>query len=118
MKSKYVYKEPDGKKYTVSIRKWNKVFSKGGVWPLVRAEVFVREDEAECQYVVSAIGKIVVLLGLPIFYLIGTFSAGFREAHEGILDILFNKSRGAFSSDLCKKGGRDWEKLMEIIGKG
>jgi hypothetical protein len=117
MKSKYVYKEPAGEKHIISIRKWNKVFVNGGTWPFVRVEVFVRDTEADCHYVVSPIGKLIVLLGAPVFYLIGTFSAGFSEAHEDIKRILFNKSKGAFSSDRCWKGSKDWEKLMKLIGK-
>jgi hypothetical protein len=117
MKSSYVYKEPAGEKHIVSIRKWNKVFASRGAWPFVRVEVFFRDNEADCHYVVSPVCKAIILFGAPLFYLIGTVCVGFREAHEDIKDILFNKSRGAFSSDRCRKGGKDWEKLMKLIGR-
>jgi|SRR5690554_7148843 len=117
MKSEYVYKEPAGEKHVISIRKWNKIFANRGIWPFVRVEVFVRDTEADCHYVVSPIGKLPILLGAPLFYLIGTFCVGFSEAHDDMKDILFNKSRGAFLSDRFRKGGNNWEKLMKLIGR-
>lgn len=58
----YKYEEPDGKKYTVSVKEWNKVFAERGKWPLIKVEVYVQDDKAISHYVVSNTGKVIILL--------------------------------------------------------
>lgn len=112
----YKYEQPAGKKYTVSIKEWNKVFAERGKWPLVKVEVYVQDNQAISHYVVSNTGKAIVLLLSPLLYIGGTISQGFPEAHKAFKDVMFNKSRGAFSSDVSyKKNKESWEKLMKLI---
>jgi hypothetical protein len=117
MKSDYVYKEPVGEKHIVSIREWNKTFAKRGRWPFVRVEVFLRDDEADCHYVVSLVGKAVIIIVAPLFYMIGTFIEGFNGAHKSVVRVLRDKHLGAFTSDRVYAGTKDWEKLMKLIGR-
>ena len=116
--TKYVYKQPKGKKYIISVRKWNKSFAKRGRWPFIRVEAYVSENEAKVQYLVSPIGKLTIILLLPIFILIGMIDSGLKETLTVIYIQLFQKRTGSFSSDMVfKREEKSWSKLMKLIGE-
>lgn len=116
--TKYVYKQPKGKKYIISVRKWNKSFANSGEWPFIRVEAYVSENEAEVQYLVSPIGKLTIILFLPLFLLIGVIDSGMKEVITGVYRELFQKRTGSFSSDMVyKREEKSWSKLMKLIGE-
>lgn len=115
---KYKYKEPKGKRHVVSMRKWNKTFARRGRWPFVVAHVYIDQDYATAQFLPSVIGKLTILALSPLIYMIGGFVYGIKDAHGGVADTLFCKSRGAFSSDIIYKSkGDGWDRLMRIVGQ-
>lgn len=116
--TKYVYKQPKGKKYIISVRKWNKSFANRGRWPFIRVEAYVSVDEAKVQYLVSPIGKLTIILLLPLLILIGVIDSGMKEVITGVYRELFQKRTGSFSSDMVYRGQEEsWSKLMKLIGK-
>ena len=116
--TKYVYKQPKGKKYIISIRKWNKSFAKRGRWPFVRVEAYVSENVAEVQYLVSPIGKLTIILLLPIFILIGMIDSGLKKTLTVVYRQLFKKRTGSFSYDMVYRWQEEsWSKLMKLIGE-
>ncbi len=116
--TKYVYKQPKGKKYIISVRKWNKSFAKRGRWPFIRVEAYVSENEAKVQYLVSPIGKLTIILLLPIILPIGMIDSGLKGELTGVYRELFQKRTGSFSSDMVyKRDDESWSKLMKLIGE-
>ena len=124
MSKPYVYKRPAGKHYRVSIKNWNKVFSKRGLWPFIVANVYVNGDTAIIHYNISIIGNIFLIMFSPLIYIINIFVYGFREANTGFMDEIFDKKRGKFGIDAVYKysdnthrtltGG--WLKLRMLVG--
>lgn len=115
----YVYKRPDGKLHKVSIKKWNQTFARRGRWPFVVAEVYLQEDSATIHYCVSIWGKLLFWALSPLYYVIVPFIVGFSEAHRGFKSTVFDKHRGAFSSDFIRRESSNdgWERLMRLIGE-
>jgi len=113
----YTYKQPEGDKYKVSMRDWNKIFEKRGSWPLMGAEVYVNSKRAIIQYVPTITGKVAFALCLPVLYLYGIFHQGVPETNSDVKDVFFCKSRGSFSSDRVWKGssGDGWQRLNKLI---
>lgn len=113
----YKYKRPNGALHKVSICKWNKTFTNRGRWPFIVAEVYLEEDSATVQYVISGVGKATVILLAPILYVWYTMLEGFPRTNEGIKQVLFQKKYGAFSIDRVYKSANNesWDKLMEVI---
>ena len=118
MKSKYTYKQPSQDRYVVSIRKWNNTFAYRGRWPLIQAEVYLLESGgAIIHYTISPIGKVLFTLILPIVFIVGVCVGGIPDTVSAIKDVYWDKQRGAFGTDGVSKSGRDYEKLMKLIGR-
>ena len=116
--TEYVYKQPKGKKYIISVRKWNKSFAKRGRWPFIRVEAYVSENEAKVQYLVSPIGKFTIILLIPLLILIGMIEVGLKETLTVVYRQLFQKRTGSFSSDMVYRWQEEsWSKLMKLIGE-
>ena len=114
--SNYVYVKPKGVLHKVSIRKWNKQFSKRGLWPFVVAEVYLQEDCAEVQFVNSLLGKMVLIALLPLLFIYSVFLVGVKETLHDLKRLIFLKKYGAFSSDMVyRKHTESWDKLMELL---
>lgn len=114
--SNYVYVKPEGVLHKVSIRKWNKQFSKRGMWPLAVAEVYLQADCAEVHYVTSKIGVVTMLILFPLLLIIGTLQCGIKETLHDLKRALFQKKCGAFGSDMVyRKHKESWDKLMELL---
>lgn len=115
--SDYKYKRPNGTLHKVSICKWNKTFTNRGRWPFIVAEVYLEEDSATVQFVVSKTGKAIVILLAPILYVWLTMLVGFPRTNEGIKQVLFQKKYGAFSIDRVYKSANNesWDKLMGLL---
>lgn len=113
----YKYKRPEGVLHKVSIRRWNKTSTNRGRWPFIVAEVYLEEDSATVQYVISGVGKATVILLAPILYVWFTILEGFPETNEGIKQVLFQKKYGAFSIDRVYKNvnNESWDKLMGLL---
>jgi len=115
----YEYKRPKGKLHRVSIREWDKAFSKRGRWPFVVAEVYLEDDSATVQYVATTTGKVTLILLLPLIMLYCCVECGIKEGWDEYKKSLFDKKYGRFSSDRLYKNrkGSDWDKLMDLIGE-
>lgn len=114
--SNYVYVKPKGVLHKVSIRKWNKQFSKRGLWPFVVAEVYLQSDCAKVHYVNSKIGFVTVLMLSPLLLIIGTLQCGIKETLYELKRALFQKKCGAFGSDMVyRRQEKSWNKLMELL---
>lgn len=114
--SNYVYVKPKGVLHKVSIRKWNKQFSKRGMWPFVVAEVYLQADCAEVHYVNSKIGFVTMLALSPLLLIIGTLLCGIKETLYDLKRALFQKKHGAFGSDMVYRGHKEsWDKLMVLL---
>jgi len=115
----YEYKRPEGDKYKVSIREWNKVFPKRGTWPFVSVTVYVSGlTEATIEFTTSKTTKSLLVVLAPIFYLYGILVCGLSQAHKEYLDALFDRRRGAFSSDMAyNRDTESWRKLMKLINR-
>lgn len=116
--NKYVYTRPAGEKHIISIREWNKSFSKRGRWPFIGAEVYVSESDATVQYLVSPIGKATLLALSPLILLAGCVNVGLKETTLTLYGELFQKRTGSFSSDMVYRSHPEsWNKLMKLVGK-
>lgn len=111
----YQYKRPDGELHKVSLRKWHKVFSRRGRWPLVVAYVYVGADKAVIHYKLGIIGRMAALILAPVFYLFGLFAEGHRESVREIKRLVFQEKLGAFSVDIVHNGTSGWDRLMEFL---
>ena len=111
----YQYKRPDGELHKVSLRKWHKVFARGGRWPFVVAYVYVTEDRAIIHFKTSVIGKIALVLLLPMIYPVGVFLGGHKEVAEEIKRTLFQNKYGSFGVDHAYRDTESWDKLMWLI---
>ena len=109
---------PSQDRYVVSIRKWNKTFACRGRWPFVQAEVYLLESGgAIVHHTISPIGKVLFTLILPAVFIVGTCVGGIPDTVSAIKDVYWDKQRGAFGTDGVSKSGRDYEKLMKLIGR-
>lgn len=114
--SNYVYVKPDGVLHKVSMRKWNKQFSKRGRYPFVVAEVYLQDGCAEVHYVASKIGIVTILVLSPLLLIIGTLQCGIKETLYDLKTALLQKKYGAFSSDtVYREHNESWDKLMELL---
>ena len=114
--SSYVYVKPEGVLHKVSIRKWNKQFSKRGRWPFVVVEVYLQEDCAVVHYVTSKIGRTTMWTLSPLLLVIGTLQCGVKETLHDLKRALFQKKSGAFRSDMVYRfQEQSWDKLMELL---
>ena len=108
----YQYKRPDGELHKVSLRKWHKVFARRGRWPFVVAYVYINHLGAVIHFKTSVIGKIALVLLLPVLYLVGVFLGGHKEVAEEIKRTLFQNKYGAFGVDHAYHDTESWDKLM------
>lgn len=114
--SDYVYVKPEGVLHKVSIRKWNKQFSKRGRYPFVVAEVYLQDDCAVVHYVKSKIGIFTMLMLSPLLLIIGTLQCGIKETLHDLKRALFQKKCGAFGSDMVYSEHKEsWDKLMGLL---
>lgn len=114
----YKYEAPEGEKYRVSIRKWNKVFPKRGTWPFTSVTVYVNGGVARIEFTASIVTKILLIVLAPIFFAYAIFICGAKQAYKEYFDILLDKSRGKFISDAAyRKHTESWRKIMKLIDR-
>lgn len=116
--SSFKYKRPEGVRHKVSMKDYNAKYCNRGRKYLTFVEVFVTEDMATLHFRPTILGKIVLLLIMPILYVLLTLKYGYTEANTAYKDVIFDKSRGSFSVDVrYRKHPEDWEWLMSKIKK-
>jgi hypothetical protein len=111
----YTYKQPDGKKYVISQRIWNKQFGRRGRWPFTHVELYVADDVIISHYTKTILGKLFMILLTPIILLTSGINSG--TIHE-IKKEIFDKKYGRFGSDRTYKNKRQsssWDKIQELI---
>ena len=116
---KYKYKRPAGDLYIVSQRDWNKTFAKRGRWPFTHVEVYISPEDrfAYCQYTFNWLGKLLLIVGYPVFFLYGMWVQGSEETYQDLKRSIWQKKYGSFSSDAVYRNTDGWNKLMDLIGK-
>jgi hypothetical protein len=114
----YEYKRPEGELYKVPHKQWCKTFGNRRGSYFATSEVYLQEDSAVVHHVVNWKGKLLVILGYPIFFLLGILEQGVKETHRDIKRTLNCKKYGAFSTDVVYKEQPSWVKIKKLIGEG
>lgn len=114
----YKYEVPEGRKVIIPRSHWNKYFANEG-WILVtHTEAYITENRVIFHHLISPLGKLVILLTLPLVLMYGVLQVGVRETADTILDVFLQKKRGKFISDVWWNDSCDattWNKTMEMI---
>lgn len=113
----YEYKRPEGKLYRVPHKQWCKTFGNRKGSYFATSEVYLQEGSAVVHHVVNWKGKLLIILGYPIFFLFGILEQGAKETHRDIKRTLNCKKYGAFSTDAAYKEQPSWAKLKKLIGE-
>lgn len=114
--SNYFYRKPEGKKYSLSVRDYNRNFAKRGRFLLTKIEVFTDEKQAVLMFRPSLLAKFIYLLTLPVLYPILSFIHGYREINSNYKDIFFDKSRGSYQEERFYRNDFErWAWLMKNI---
>lgn len=114
----YKYEVPKGRKVIIPTSHWNKYYASRGRKVVTHTEAYVTEDRVVFHHLISPLGKVMILLILPLVFIFGVLEAGVRETVDAILDVFLQKKRGKFSSDVCwnnGSGASTWNKTMEMI---
>lgn len=115
MTNKYTYKEPEGKLYKVSIRKWNKYFGNRGKWPFLKAHIWVNESSAEVHFYYTIWAKLTVTMLYPALVVCD----GYKDANREVYRSWNNRKCGSFSCDKIYnkfgEGFTQWTKLQEML---
>jgi len=112
--SNYIYKEPRGKRYKLSIKKWNSKFSDNkGRWPFICTVLWVDGDTMIIHHYITIWGKILITLVYPYLVLLG----GYKDANTELLAIWSNKTTGYFTSDVCYRSQESWKLIEQLVGE-
>lgn len=118
--SKYTYKYeyPKGDRYILKGKKARWAYKRNLKWFMQR-EFYVDKENNKITIEEHLQWWFVLLLwmGSPFLFLINVLYVGFPEAKEDILDMLFSRTRGNFSSDVVyKRKEESWSRLLRGLG--
>lgn len=112
--TKYEYKEPEGKRYNVSIKKWNSLFGYRGRWPFLYSALWVKEDEVVIHHYCTIWAKLFIVLIYPVLVILG----GYKDANDEVYGVWYNKTSGSFGVDsCCIKNTEKREKIEQLVGE-
>lgn len=112
--TEYEYKEPEGKRYNVSIKKWNSLFGYRGRWPFLYSALWVDGDEIVIHHYYTIWAKLFVTLVYPVLIV----SVGYKTANKETYRVWFNKTSGSFSVDnCCRSHVEQWKKIEQLVGE-
>jgi len=107
---------PKGKRYSVSITKWNRTFAKRGSFPFTKVFVFVDERGATSAYVPTLLFKIIFVLLWPVlaqaFFITGKLNQFISDSNG----VLFPLKTGHFGSDYIPRTSDSWAKIVGLMG--
>lgn len=112
----YVYKKPNGRMVKVKPKEWNKDFQKRLSSFFGIHELYLLDDDTiRIEHVLNWKAKVTVILFFPVFFLLGLIQYGYKDAWDAILDVLYEKERGKFTSDYVYANSTDYPKLRKYF---
>ena len=111
--SKYVYKEPIGKRYKLSIKKWNSKLGYRGRWPFLHTCLWVDGDTITIHHYYTVWAKLVMIILYPVI----VATDGCKDANEELYRTWYNKKSGSFDSDMCYRRQGNWKKIEQLVGR-
>lgn len=115
---KYKYKRPIGNFYRVSYKKWNKLYAKRGQWPFGQVHLYVSDDYAVAQHVISPVGYLAYALTFLAVLPYHILRYGFMSAVNGHWQELNYKRYGNFSEDYFYRSKKSDSTAVNLFTNG
>lgn len=111
--SDYIYKEPKGTRYKLSIKQWNSKLGYRGRWPFIYTCLWVDGDSITIHHYYTIWAKLVMIFLYPVIII----TDGYKEANRELYRTWHNKKSGSFSRDMCYRPQESWKKIEELLGR-